>query len=471
MLKVTHQSQNGFLGGPKYVNLSVVMNNATFDICIKQLGIREITIETEDGAYSDLFSVFDALETLLMLFDGQFYPVIVASDKGSDITHNFNMKRLASYTSADFMIGPESKLIEFDSVLDQTLLQKWLQIRSELDLIHKMVLYCLSAVEMPKDIQCAFMVEAVKGLCKIIHVHDKSFAPALFTGKEPSLKMTFLAVADQYGSDIFADEFARNKEGFASILVNTRNRIAHINDNERMQILPRVVNVWYIIKLSLLYRIALFELLDVPRSVYSDPLGKYIQALNMRPGMDDFIKNIPIDQPAQIDPDLKMDIYSLLYSFVYSVAVFKVMDTRKAHFQTMEVEQARFWTSVSDNSIQQAVVNWCKVFGSYNERTHYSKINTEHVKAFEKAVVERNIDFADYSKSMKNFRDKFIAHLDKKKERKEIPFLDSALTICFLYEEMVICGDAGVFPFDLRQFYTKSQREINQYFDVQGILK
>ena len=189
-----------------------------------------------------------------------------------------------------------------------------------------------------------------------------------------------------------------------------------------------------------------------------------------RSQMEDYTKNNAVVQTVTTDPDLEVDIYSLLYSFIYSVAIFKVMDSRKAHLQDMKVEQAHFWVSVSDNSLQQAVVDWCKVFGSNNERTHYSKINAEYVKAFEKAVADENIDLSDYSKSMKTFRDKFIAHRDEKRKRKEIPYLDSALTICFLYEKVVICGMPGTFPFDLELFYIRSQREINQYLDTLGVL-
>lgn len=468
-LIIKQKPQNGFLGGTKHTSISVNVNNVSYDISIQQQGIRIISIDTNNDSYEDAQSVFYLLETLLMLFDGHFFPIVSVFD-GTDITNSWNDQRLPSHTSADFMLGTAGKLLDYDKVLNTDVFYKWIEMNNKLDLVHKMVLYCLSDVKMPKDMQCAYMVEAVKGLCRPIHDHNIAFAPSLFTGKEPILKLAFLAVVDEYGPDIFNKEISQNKEKFTQILINTRNRIAHINEIDEKQILPQEVYIWYIIKLSLLYRVALLDLLGIQQSEYCHALKAYIQKLDSYPGMKPFIKSLTKEQLAD-DPELKIDIYSLLYTTVYSTAIYKVIHARRKYLQTMDTEQAHFWSSVSDNCLQQAVIDWCKVFGSYDERTHYAKIHTQYIKEFEKAVFDNNIDFAAYSKGMKNFRDTFIAHLDKKKKRKPIPKLEDALTICYLYEEMVICGDPGVIPFDLKHFYNQSQNQVKQYFDSLEVLK
>jgi hypothetical protein len=143
------------MGGPHVVSFSVPLNKAKYEIRIKQQGKREISIYSEDGCYDDLLFVYYALETLLMLCDGQFYPVTRAFD-GTDITSSFVERKLPSHTSADFMVSAAAKLLEFDTVLNESVFLKWVELSEKLDLIHKMVMYCLSAVEMPKDMQCAY---------------------------------------------------------------------------------------------------------------------------------------------------------------------------------------------------------------------------------------------------------------------------------------------------------------------------
>ena len=154
-LAITQMPENGFLGGPKTNSFSVGINDVRYDVTINQLGRREITISSSSGQYEDLLSVYFNLETLLMLFDGQFYPVIKAFD-GTDITASWKKRSLACYTSADFMIGSGNKLLEFDTILNDTLFQNWYTLKAELDIVHNMVLYCLSSVKMPKDMQCFY---------------------------------------------------------------------------------------------------------------------------------------------------------------------------------------------------------------------------------------------------------------------------------------------------------------------------
>ena len=468
-LVITQKPDSGFLGGPKQCSFSIQYQNADYDVNIQQYGIRIITIDTINGNYDDTLSVYYALENLIMLFDGRFYPTESAND-GTDITLSWKERMLPSRISADFMMYTDNKLLEYEQVLNKEIFEKWLELSEKIDLINKMVLYCLSSVKMPKDMQCAYMIEAYKGICDLIHDQDKAFAPSLFTGKEPNLKMAFLAVAKHYGQDIFEDEFLRNAEQFAQILINSRNRIAHINNNKKKQVLADDIYVWYIVKLSLLYRVTLFSLLGITQNKFDQNLKTIIQRLNNYPGMKKFMKTLTKDQTSANDPNLKMDIYDLLYSFVYSTAIYQAIKSRRKAFEKMTDDQKRFWASVSDNCLQQAVVDWCKVFGSYDERTHYTKINDLYIKGFEQTVIGRKIDFAEYSKRMKNFRDTYIAHRDEKKKRKPIPNLNSALAICFLYENMVICGDPWTIPFDLNHFYKVCQNTIKQYFNLLGVL-
>ena len=290
-LSITQQPINGILGGPKHKGFAVSVNNTAYNISIDQQCQREVSISSPAGKYEDATSIYYSLVTLLMLFDGHFYPVVNAYD-GTDITESWNKRALPSYSSADFMLGTGNKLIEFDQILDAQLLQNWCALKKELDLVHNMVLYCLSSVEMPKDMQVAFMTEAFKGVCELIHVRNPNFALPLNSKNKLELKAAFLAVVDQYGLDIFKEELSRNKEGFAQVLVNSRNRIAHIKSRQNKRVLDGGESVMYLMKLSLMYRIVLFHLLGISKSVYDAALSSRVQTINNHKIMKAFLNSL-----------------------------------------------------------------------------------------------------------------------------------------------------------------------------------
>ena len=90
-LSITQQPINGILGGPKHKDFAVSVNNIAFNISIDQQCQRELSISSSAGKYEDMISIYYSLVTLLMLFDGHFYPVVKAQD-GTDITESWNPK-------------------------------------------------------------------------------------------------------------------------------------------------------------------------------------------------------------------------------------------------------------------------------------------------------------------------------------------------------------------------------------------
>ena len=290
-LIITQKPDYEFLGGPKHKGFTVNLNGESYDIDIDQIGKRTITISTTSSNYNGTLSVFYSLETLLMLFDGHFYPVERAFD-GADITASWKERSLSCYSSADFMLDSKNRLIEFDAVLDEPLFHKWLALKKELDIVHNMVLYCLSSVKMPKDMQCAFMVETFIGICELVAKMDVSFVVPSVPKRDSKLKYYFLAVAERYGADIFAEEFSRNRDTFAQILVNSRNRIAHIKSRQGRVYLNGEESVFYMMKLSLLYRVVLFDLLGIPSSKYENALLSRVQKVNDHTVIKDFLNTL-----------------------------------------------------------------------------------------------------------------------------------------------------------------------------------
>lgn len=209
--------------------------------------------------------------------DGQFYPITSVTQDGVEITTSIQKKLLPNYFSADFMIGENNRLINFDEVLSETLFSNWCLIQEELDIVHNTALYCLSRVEMPVDMKCAFLIEAFIGVGEIIQSKKSEFVlPKRKSREESQLGLDLKYIISHYGQEIFRGEYQKDLEGFVQILVNSRNRIAHIKSKQNRKFLNGDESVLYLHKLSLMYRIILLDLLDIPLNRYKERLSNRI---------------------------------------------------------------------------------------------------------------------------------------------------------------------------------------------------
>ena len=220
------------------------------EISIEQFGERIITVHTvEDASIYDLHHLYFDLKRLIMLMDGQFYPITSVTQDGVEITTSIQKKLLPNYFSADFMIGENNRLINFDEVLSETLFSNWCLIQEELDIVHNTALYCLSRVEMPVDMKCAFLIEAFIGVGEIIQSKKSEFVlPKRKSREESQLGLDLKYIISHYGQEIFRGEYQKDLEGFVQILVNSRNRIAHIKSKQNRKFLNGDESVLYLHK-------------------------------------------------------------------------------------------------------------------------------------------------------------------------------------------------------------------------------
>ncbi len=126
---------------------------------------------------------------------------------------------------------------------------------------------------MPVDLNLAFLVELAEPMVEIVN-HKKDRFPSLQPGSRgTSLKQCLNALINAYGLQIFSDEVANDYDGLLRRLVASRVRIMHIKRNqEGKAIVDGRECVFYLMKLSLLYRVILLDLLDIPGDVYSQRL-------------------------------------------------------------------------------------------------------------------------------------------------------------------------------------------------------
>ncbi len=96
-----------------------------------------------------------------------------------------------------------------------------------------------------------------------------------------------------------------------------------------------------------------------------------------------------------------------------------------------------FWAYTNGNFLDIAVLEWCKLFADVRGQHFYTKVllnSAEFKVSLITALGLLETEFDDYVKSMRTYRDKFVAHLDDSLTM-EIPNLDVAKnSATYLYQ-------------------------------------
>ena len=283
----TYINDNIILGGPHVAEIETHDNK--FFIKIEQCGYRKISIKAlEETSVFELYGVFTKIERLLMIFDGQFLNLenLEFTDSSDteksmlkSVGNNLMHQRLSYFKSSDLVSYKVDKLLEFDEVLNTDLYDKWEQLLEELDIAHQMYLYAMGDTKITVDVKCAFLIELAETLVEVLKVYTNSFQK-LKPGNGTSLRACVKALIKEYGEDIFEKEMEANEKEFLSTVINSRVRIMHIKRNQKIKYFNGNESVLYILKLSLLYRRILLEILGVEKQVYVDKLRKCVSRLN-----------------------------------------------------------------------------------------------------------------------------------------------------------------------------------------------
>ena len=283
----TYINDNIILGGPHVAEFETRDNK--FFIKIEQCGYRKISIKAlEETSVFELYGVFTKIERLLMIFDGQFLNLenLEFTDSSDteksmlkSVGNNLMHQRLTYFKAADLVSYKVDKLLEFDEVLNTDLYDKWEQLLEELDIAHQMYLYAMGDTKITVDVKCAFLIELAETLVEVLKVYTNSFQK-LKPGNGTSLRACVKALIKEYGEDIFEKEMEANEKEFLSTVINSRVRIMHIKRNQKIKYFNGNESVLYILKLSLLYRRILLNILGVEEQMYVDKLQKCVSRLN-----------------------------------------------------------------------------------------------------------------------------------------------------------------------------------------------
>lgn len=283
----TYINDNIILGGPHVAEFETRDNK--FFIKIEQCGYRKISIKAlEETSVFELYGVFTKIERLLMIFDGQFLNLenLEFTDSSDteksmlkSVGNNLMHQRLSYFKSSDLVSYKVDKLLEFEEVLNSDLYDKWEHLLEELDIAHQMYLYAMGDTKITVDVKCAFLIELSETLVEVLKAYTNSFQK-LKPGNGTSLRACVKALIEEYGKDIFEREMEANEKEFLSTVINSRVRIMHIKQNQKIKYFDGNESVLYILKLSLLYRRILLEILGVEKQVYVDKLRKCVSRLN-----------------------------------------------------------------------------------------------------------------------------------------------------------------------------------------------
>ena len=127
-------------------------------------------------------------------------------------------------------------------------------------------------------------------------------------------------------------------------------------------------------------------------------------------------------------------VFGIIEETLYSIALYREIRPNDRNNDFFDPTIRKFWIIISNNAIQIAAINWCKIFGKkHNNRMHYSLfVNADrfHAKL-------QDVSLADYTERMLNFRDKFVAHEDEEKTRKPIPDFNIAIHIMEAFIETI----------------------------------
>jgi len=130
-----------------------------------------------------------------------------------------------------------------------------------------------------------------------------------------------------------------------------------------------------------------------------------------------------------------------------------------------------FWRLILGNQLDVSVLEWCKVFGSNAEATHWKNIvpETEHSQFRDNLLIELGIsgeEWAKYWDSMKQYRDRQVAHYKEMSPDSKYPVLDHALNSSYYYYKYLIAELRAIgekrFPDDLEEYCTRFTQQTKQ---------
>lgn len=129
--------------------------------------------------------------------------------------------------------------------------------------------------------------------------------------------------------------------------------------------------------------------------------------------------------------------------FLRNLAFFRAGKYRAARKKTNQ-----YWIGVTNNCLDHSVLEWCKLFADPKGKHHWRKLVDDEATfngTLLTSVRMTQAEFDAYIKSMREYRDKFLAHLDEDAVMK-IPALRPAQRAIHTLYSYILRNESGYFP-------------------------
>jgi hypothetical protein len=126
-----------------------------------------------------------------------------------------------------------------------------------------------------------------------------------------------------------------------------------------------------------------------------------------------------------------------------------------------------FWITLAGNSLDIAVLEWCKLMAENRGMHHWSNVVTDPSDFESRLLGDLGLsvdEWSQYIRSVRDYRDKFIAHLDSD-EVFSVPHLELAERSVRLYHAHVVTSEAS--GAHSLHGLPASEGELSAYYELQ----
>lgn len=154
-------------------------------------------------------------------------------------------------------------------------------------------------------------------------------------------------------------------------------------------------------------------------------------------------------------------LFRLVY-VVRNAACYEALSQYKDEFEQ------NWWILIYNNFFDIAILEWCKVFGTDSEPTHWKNLIADH-DAFRQGLLSAlgtdQASYAAYWETMMSYRNELLAHRFTNPSVKNYPTLDFALKSSFYYYSILI-KMLKRYPDDLKDYYDRSFRQAVKFAEL-----
>lgn len=123
--------------------------------------------------------------------------------------------------------------------------------------------------------------------------------------------------------------------------------------------------------------------------------------------------------------ETKNIIIHLHANFIRNYAIRRAIEDNSA-----TLVEKNLWRILSNSCLDIAVINWCNLFGAYSESTHWQSCKLRGIIDFENQILNAcgisKDDYKSLHHSIKNYRDRAVAHIDLDDWQVNVPFMHNA---------------------------------------------